>query len=39
VLDAGWAHPFDKPLDLAGAERAPDRFLLSMTASFGPSAR
>ncbi|HET9811789.1 MAG TPA: ShlB/FhaC/HecB family hemolysin secretion/activation protein [Sphingomicrobium sp.] len=39
VLDAAWAHPFDKPLDLPDGDRAPDRFLLSLTASFGPSAR
>ena len=39
VLDAGWAHPFDKPLNVAGADRAPDRFLISLTASFGPTPR
>ncbi|WP_162935707.1 ShlB/FhaC/HecB family hemolysin secretion/activation protein [Tsuneonella amylolytica] len=39
VLDAGYAHPFDKSLDLPLAKRAPDRFLVSLTASFGPSAR
>jgi hemolysin activation/secretion protein len=39
VLDAGWAHPFDRPLNMPGARRAPDRFLVSLSASFGPSAR
>ena len=39
MLDAGWAHPFDKPLGLAGIDRASDRFLISFTASFGPTAR
>ena len=39
MLDAAYAHPFDKPLDTPFAKRAPDRFLLSLTASFGPSAR
>lgn len=39
VLDAGWAHPFDKPLNLTGVDRAPDRFLVSFTSSFGPTAR
>ena len=39
VLDAGWAHPFDRALNVPGATRAPDRLLVSLTASFGPSAR
>ena len=39
VIDAGWAHPFDKPVAVAGVPRAPDRFLVSLTASFGPTAR
>ncbi|ABC62094.1 ShlB/FhaC/HecB family hemolysin secretion/activation protein [Erythrobacter litoralis] len=39
VLDAAWAHPFDKPLNVPGSSRAPGRFLVSLTASFGPSAR
>lgn len=39
VVDAAWARPFDKALNVAGAERAPDRLLVSLTASFGPSGR
>ncbi len=39
VLDATWAHPFDKPINLPGAQRAPDRLLLSLTASLGPKGR
>lgn len=39
LLDAGYARPFDKPLNLPLVKRAPDRFLVSLTASFGPSAR
>lgn len=39
VFDAGWARPFDKALNIPGAERAPDRLLVSLTASFGPSGR
>ena len=39
VLDAAYAHPFDKPLNLPGLDRAPDRILVSLTASFGPRAR
>ncbi|MBX7489856.1 hypothetical protein K3177_15220 [Qipengyuania sp. GH25] len=39
MLDAAYAHPFDKPLGLPLVKRSPDRFLLSLTASFGPSAR
>lgn len=39
VLDAAWAHPFDKPINLPGVERAPDRLLVSLTASFGPGGR
>lgn len=39
VFDAGWARPFDKALNIPGAERAPDRLLVSVTASFGPSGR
>lgn len=39
VFDAGWARPFDKALNIPGAERAPDRLLVSITASFGPSGR
>jgi hemolysin activation/secretion protein len=39
VLDAAWAHPFDKPINLPGVERAPDRLLVSFTASFGPKGR
>lgn len=39
VFDAAWARPFDKALNIAGAERASDRLLISLTASFGPSGR
>lgn len=39
VFDAGWARPFDKALNIPGTERAPDRLLVSVTASFGPSGR
>ena len=39
TLDGAWAHPFDRPLNLAGATRAPDRFLFSLSASLGPQAR
>ncbi len=39
VFDAGWARPFDKAMNIPGAERAPDRLLVSLTASFGPSGR
>jgi hemolysin activation/secretion protein len=39
VFDAAWARPFDKALNIAGAERASDRLLVSLTASFGPSGR
>lgn len=39
VFDVVWARPFDKALDIPGAERAPDRLLVSLTASFGPSGR
>lgn len=39
VLDLAWARPFDKAINAAGAERAPGRLLVSLTASFGPSGR
>lgn len=39
VIDAAWAKPFDKAVNIAGAERAPDRLLVSLTASFSPSGR
>ena len=39
AIDAAYAHPFDKPLNLPGLKRASDRFLLSITTSFGRSAR
>lgn len=38
VIDAAWARPFDKPIDLPGVRRAPNRFLISLTTSFSPSA-
>lgn len=39
VFDAVWAYPFDKPINLPGVDRAPDRLLVSLTASFGPKGR
>jgi hemolysin activation/secretion protein len=39
VIDGTWARPFDRPLDLPGVERAPRRFLISLSTSFGPSVR
>jgi len=39
VIDGGWAHPFDEPLNQPGAERASDRFLISVSVQFSPAAR
>jgi hemolysin activation/secretion protein len=39
IIDAAWAHPFDRANNVPGAQRAPDRLLVSLTAAFGPKGR
>lgn len=39
ALDAMYAHPVDPELNLPGARRASDRFILSLTIQYGPRGR